>query len=395
MAPSRASTSIDTVSTGEISDLERVAEIATNKLLFELSSQPEKGNESAIVSSIVDELITHLPGELRRELTTNLEQLKTIWRNKLMEFSERFNEQEPADGDVQDLVGELFTALMTYHSQAVLHHPMALEALEAGETVQLFENGYDAQIGQKHPSLAAQKGLGVGIWGLSFYASWMGITNYWGEFNKWITHKFGVAITPAVSVALRHTFSILGSGWISNFVQRFKEKVEEDSNATGGTTRKGIKEVIKDEHHQRGKVKGSIFIGIAALVLAIDLGTNLNGVVTWFAKRPQVTEQLREARGQIRERLATITQGLEEVRTIPDQVGTQVDDMLRKKKMERPKPALQGAAQPTEGKESNTLKTETISPNFKKPNWENKYGLSFKNPELRTASLLRKKWRQK
>lgn len=328
MASRTEKISLDTVSPGEVTQLNAGAKLALDKVMdamIEAKGLPDE----ATIGTAIDAIVKSFPGKLAEEMgEERIQILKQEWSTVINDFLRRFPDgKEPTQADLQGLVARLFMSLMGQHIHAVARNPVAMSALGAGDDSEQFENGYDATVKGKHPSIALQKLLGTAMWGVSFYASWKGATHYVGMFTEWAQRTFGFTVAPLASVLFRNTTSILASGWSSNVVQDFKERIEKHANDKNAKLTGATKDAIKEAWH-----KSKVFAILAAAVLVVDIGTNFNGAITVAAESAEVTDQINLIRADVGRRLNTIREEIVKAGRIPQDMGKQAQTIIDEEK---------------------------------------------------------------
>jgi|GEM_PF-6477798 len=284
--------------------------------IVKILGDPRKVNEAKLKGVVAKISKEFLPSELRAEIK-DPGRFESELTQVLKNFTERMNGKVPTDEDTQLLVADLMSVFMTNQAFGLVNS----KALDK----EIFK-GYMPEIIARYPSITMQKVVGIAIWFASAITSWLGLTHYIGIGATWLGDKFAVNTAAMMSPALRHTLSIIGSGAISQVVQKFKEAIEHRANEGDVSGLRAFGKLIK----QKATIMGAPILAAAALLMAFDVGTNVNGIVMAVAGRHSVNDQLKGAKGQIDERTKAIREQMDKLGLIPDKVNAEIQEMLIK-----------------------------------------------------------------
>lgn len=305
-------------------DIDRVHQLAFRRLAdlkSALNSDLPFGEE--MITRLVNELFADLPPDLTQEIQkTHVLKQKILHILRDVRDLKKNPEDKITDRDMELVVGRLIRTVFEHQVQGLL----------ANRTLDREEPpvNYDPVIHNRYNSLQLQRALEAGVWLISTFTSWLGLTHYIGMGLAAAEKTFTFSIPEDIQVAMRHVMAVVFSVGVSQVVQNFKRGVEKESHEKSLNIVQATIEQIR--RSLRGGVLAVVLAGMAGGAMVFDLGTNINGVVTGATQRKSLSAQLDDVEAEVNERVTKIEAQVVEARKAPTGIGEKVDEILTKER---------------------------------------------------------------
>ncbi|MEK7145630.1 MAG: hypothetical protein AAB802_00415, partial [Patescibacteria group bacterium] len=314
MSLSTRDTSIDTVAPTEVDRVHQLAFRRLEELKSAINSDTPFGDE--MITRLVNELFADLPPELVREIQKpHVLKQKTLHLLRGVRELKKNPEDKVTDRDIELVVARLVRTVFEHQVQGLL----ANRTLDRNEP----HADYDPIIHNRYWALRGQRALEIGVWVLSSFTSWLGLTHYMGMGLTGLEKTFTMAMPEGVKVALRHVLAVVGSVGVSQVVQNFKRGIEEESHTNNVNIIRATIENVRRVVHW--SLLGAA-LGTGAL--AFDLGTNISGVVTGATQRKSISTQLEDVEIEVNARVEKIEAQLVEAKKMPATIDEKVKEIL-------------------------------------------------------------------